>query len=282
MQRIGADDLLTVAVADLPELCRNFRVSADGTLSLPMLSEKIPVSGKFTPEVEKEISEALVNEQILVRPVVAVSIAEYRSAPVSVLGSVRNPITFQAFGDIRLLDAVTRAGGLTDQAGPEILITRTDANPGGDSGPLIQRIPVKGLIDRADPNLNIRLYGGEEIRVPEAGRVYVVGNVRKAGVFPINDNGDVTVLKLVSECEGLLPYASKKAFIYRREYGQEMRTEIPVDVPDILKRKTPDVRLQANDILYIPDEKGKRMTVQTLEKAAGFGIGTISGYLIWH
>ena len=281
-QAIGPNDLLWISVEDCPELTRNFRVSSTGMLALPLLHEKIQVTGKYPAEIENAITEALVKDDILVRPVVTVSVAEYRSVPVSVLGAVKRPITFQAVGNITLLDALTKAEGLTPDAGPEILVSKPHRAEDGESTGLVQRIPVKGLIDEANPLLNVRLFGGEEIRVPPAGRVYVVGNVKKSGSFPIQDGNDTTVLKVIALSEGLMPYSNKEAYIYRREGGKENRDEIAVDLNRILERKAPDVRLQANDILYIPDNKGRKLAAQTLDRIAGFGTSTASGVLIWH
>jgi len=280
LQRVGPDDLLSISVADCPELTRHFRVLGDGTLTLPLLKEKLPVNKKLPSEIEVQISEALVREQLLVRPVVSVSVAEYRSLPVSVLGAVRHPLTFQAAGEVTLLDALTRADGLTQEAGPEILVSSSRGGLRGGNG-LIQRIPVKKLIDEADPTLNLRLHGGEEIRVPEAGRVYVIGNVKRTGAFPIADGNDTTVLKMIAMTEGLLPYTSKGAFIYRHEAGKNGRSEIPVELARIMTHKSPDMPLEANDILYIPDSKGKRLSAETLRTLTGFGVSAGTGLLIW-
>jgi polysaccharide export outer membrane protein len=276
-QKIGPGDLLSISVADCPEMTRNFRVSADGQLSLPLLQDKIRAAGKEPDELEAEVSEGLVRDQILVRPVVSVSVVEYRSVPVSVLGAVKKPVTFQAVGYTTLLDAITRADGLSPEAGSEILVSRPTI-----ADTLVQRISVKGLIDDADPSLNVRLYGGEEVRVPPAGRVYVLGNVKKSGSFPVTDNNDTTVMKVIALSEGLLPFYSHQAFIYRREPGKSARDEIPVDINDIMRHKSPDLQMEANDILYIPDNHGKRLAAETLERIAGFGSSTASGLLIFH
>jgi polysaccharide export outer membrane protein len=281
-QKVGPNDLLSISVADCPELTRNFRVAADGTLLLPLLANRINVAGKYPPEIETSITQALVNDQILIRPVVLVAVAEYRSVPVSVLGAVKRPMTFQAVGNVTLLDALAKAEGLTQDAGPEILISKSEPGADGKSSDVVQRIAVKKLMDDADPAVNIRLQGGEEIRVPPAGRVYVLGNVKKSGAFPIADGNDTSVLKIIALSEGLMPYSSKDAYIYRREGGKDGRNEIPIPLDRILQRKSPDVQLQANDILYVPDNKGKRLTVQTLERIAVFGASTASGVLIWH
>jgi polysaccharide export outer membrane protein len=282
IQRVGPDDLLSIAVANSPELTRNFRVSADGTLALPMLRQRIMVAGKDTPEIEKLIADELVREQILVQPVVTVSVSEFRSRPVTVVGAVRHPITFQATGNTTLMDALTRADGLSDLAGTDILVSHSHDLGDTASGQLLERISVHQLIDEADPSVDIRLYGGEQIRVPFAGRVYVLGNVKKSGAYPILDNDRLTVMKLLAESEGLTPYAKKQAYIFRKEQGKASRDEIEVPIHDILNRKAPDVSLQANDILFVPDAKTRRVTEETLMKAVSFGIGTASGYLIFH
>ena len=75
-QRVGPDDLLSVSVADCPELTRNFRVLGDGSLALPLLKERIPANNKLPEDIEVEISDALVKEQLLVQPIVSVSVAE--------------------------------------------------------------------------------------------------------------------------------------------------------------------------------------------------------------
>jgi hypothetical protein len=89
------------------------------------------------------------------------------------------------------------------------------------------------------------------------------------------------VLKAIALSEGLLPYTNKQAYIYRREAGKSSRDEILIPLNRILDHKAADVALQANDILYIPDSKGRKMTAQTLERIAGFGTATASGLLIW-
>ncbi len=280
-QKVGVDDLLSISVADSPELTRTFRVAADGTLPLPMLKEQIEAAHKYPAEIEKEITAALTDEDVLVRPIVSVSVVEYRSRPVSVMGAVRYPVTFQALGNVTLLDALTQAQGLSPEAGPEILVSRTHSGPNGSSTDLVRRIPVKGLIDAANPLLNIKLYGGEEIRVPEAGKVYVVGNVKQPGAFPVHDGTETTVLKVLALSEGLLPFATKQAYIYRREAGTNNSNEIPIELNQIVERKSPDVPLKPNDVLYIPDNKHRRMTMATLDRLVGFGSATASGLVIW-
>src|ERR1022692_2263092 len=279
-QAIGANDLIAVSVYDAPELTRTVRVSADGFVRLPMLKQRVKAQGLMPGELESAIAKALQDEQIIVDPFVTVTVAEYNSHPISVAGAVKLPLTFQATGPVTLLEAITRAGGLSPEAGAEILVTRTQPGPDGTASALVQRILVKGLIDAADPALNIVLNGGEEIRVPESGKVYVIGNVKIPGAYPVGDGTETTVLKIMALSQGLMPYAAKEAYIYRRE-GNGSKNEIPIPLSKIMERKAPDTPLLANDILYVPDNKGRRMTLGALEKAMMLvgGVGAAAIYV---
>lgn len=280
-QKIGPNDLIAVSVYQAPELTRTVRVGSDGLIRLPMLRQKIKAEALLSSELEETIATALREENILVDPVVTVTMVEYHSRPISVVGAVRRPVTYQAIGPATLLDALARAEGLSPEAGPEILVSRTQ--PGEDGRPTVitQRIPTRSLIDEADPALNLKLFGGEDIRVPEVGKIYVVGNVRHPGAFPVHDTSGTSVLKLLALAEGLLPFTGKQAYVYRREPAGGNRSEIEVEISKIVERKAPDVPLQPNDILYIPDNKGKKLAANLVDRLAGFGSSTASGVLIW-
>ena len=134
------------------------------------------------------------------------------------------------------------------------------------------------MIEKADPAANVILEGGEEVRVPEAGRVFVVGNVKKPGAFPVGDGAGTSVLKALALAEGLAPYSAKLAYIYRPADGGKQ--EIAVPLRKIMERKAPDVVLAAGDIFYIPDNRSGRVTASVIEKAVSFAAGTASGALI--
>jgi len=273
VQPIGANDLLAISVYDSPELTRTVRVEEDGTLRLPLIRRSITAGGLRPADVEKAIAAALKEEELINDPLVKVTIAEYYSRPISIMGAVRKPLTFQAHGPVSLLEALARAEGLGDFAGLDILVSRT--------GQPVLRVPVQGLIDRADPALNIKLYGGEEIRVPEADKIYIAGNVRKPGAVPVRDKTDLTVLKMVALAEGLAPYAAKQAYIYRKSEVPPGKKEITVELEKIMKRQAPDVPLEASDVLYIPDNTRRRAQMTVLDRIVLFGSTAGATALVW-
>lgn len=267
--KIGPNDLLALSVYDAPELTRTIRVGPDGRIELPMLKQPIVAEGLLPTELETAIAGALKSEDILVRPLVTVTIMDYNNRSVSVMGAVHKPLTFEVIGATRLMDALARAEGITTDAGPELLLSRA-----GESG--VRRFNVKQLLSGSDPSLNVPLEGGEEIRIPEALKVYVVGDVKKPAAIPIRDTSECTVLKLLSMTEGVTQYAQSVAWIYRIDPDSKERKEYPIQLRKILARKSPDVNLMPEDILYIPDAANKRAAIETGKILMTFGSGTLS------
>ena len=254
VREIGPNDVLQISVYDAPVLSGSVRVSADGTVHLPLLKTPIKVAGMLPREIETAVGAALKDGHIILDPIVTVSVVEYQGHPINVIGAVRAPVTFQAYGYVTLLDALTRAGGVTEDAGNEVLIIKPGLN-GKGSDPLgTRRIKLKSLLDGSDPEANPELKGGEDIRVPEADRIYVVGNVHRPGAFMVHDGTDASVLKMLALSEGLTKYAQKTAYIYRGDPGSTDRKEVAIEINKILQRKAPDVPLRPNDVLYVPED----------------------------
>ena len=178
-QPIGPSDLIVVSIYNQAALSRTVRVSTDGLVRLPMLKQRLTASGMLPGDLENAIADAYQKEGILIDPQVTVNMAEYHSRPIQVGGAVRKPLTFQAEGPTTLLEAINRAEGVTDLAGPDVLVTKSEIGPDGKKqAPITRRITAKALFETGDAAANLMLTGGEEVRIPEAGRVFVVGNVK--------------------------------------------------------------------------------------------------------
>lgn len=276
---VGPGDLVAISVAGSAEFSRSTRVTADGQLMLPLLRVGVKVVGMTPARISQAVSAELVKEKLLVEPIVSVAVLEYRSRRVSVVGAVRMPVTFQAVGEMHLLDALARAQGLSPDAGPEVIVSFR-ANSDGEKAPL--HVPIRTLLAAKDASMNIALVGGEEIRVPEAPKLFIVGNVKLPGSYPLADPDGSTVLKALALSQGALPFSAKRAYIYRLISDSGKREEIPVELREILHRKAPDVTLQANDILYVPDNPKTKLTAGALDRMTGFGSSIASGLILWH
>jgi polysaccharide biosynthesis/export protein len=271
-QPIGASDLVRLTVDDSPELSQTFRVDQHGNLNLPLLNKPIPAAG-LTPDVLRDkIAAALKAQHLLVNPIVDVSVVEYRSRDVTVAGAVKTPMTIQELGNLRVLGALSQAGGLLPEAGPEIIVEQANGSA--------QRISVRQLFDGLHPQLNIPVTAGGQIRVPQCEQVFVVGDVKRPGAFPYQDMHDTTVLKLLALSGGLDSFSRNKAYIYRTESGNLQKTEIEVPLRRILDRKSEDVKLAPNDILYVPTNGKLKASASVLNHVSGMGNAAVSA-AIW-
>jgi polysaccharide export outer membrane protein len=274
---VAPGDLLFVYVSNSPENTRSVRISADGTISLPSLKNPVQVTGLLSTEIEKVIVSALIVNKILVEPIVSVSVVEYRSKPITVVGAVHDPVTIQAIGNLHLLDAIAKAGGLAPEAGSLILVSKPGINGAADS---VQQIPTLALMGKPESLLNLSLTGGENIRVPVAAKFYVVGNVKTPGSYPMTD-GATTVLKALALCQGTLTFTQPEAYVYRADPDTQARHEIAVPLRRIMRRQAADFPLEADDIFYVPDSPGKRLTARVLERVAIIGGSTASAVLVY-
>ena len=105
---------------------------------------------------------------------------------------------------------------------------------------------------------------------PQAGEVLIVGNITKPGAFAVMAGGETTVLKMLAMAEGLTPFSAKQVFIYRRN-ASGSKNEIPIELGKIMDRTSPDAALLPGDVLYIPDNRGRRLDMGMVERLLMFG-----------
>jgi polysaccharide export outer membrane protein len=270
---------------DLPELTsRDARIGADGSLSLPHVGT-LSAEGLTTTALAKAIEARL--SDLMYEPQAAVTVVEQASRPVYVLGAVREPGALQMRGEMRLLEALSLAGGLNENAGHSLTVTRRlergalplpGAATDAEQRHSVVTIPVEPLISSSAPETNIELLPDDVISVMTADLVYVVGQVERAGGFVLKEKEAVTALKALALAGGLRPHASaKRAKILRRGAAGEQAEEVPVDLRAILDGKLEDIPLAAEDVLFIPKSGAK--TASSI--AADTVLSTLSGILIW-
>ena len=281
---IGSGDLLGVEVFDVPELSRDVRVNETGFISLPLIPVKVHVAGLTTFQLQDKLAELLQTNGLVSTPQVSVSLKEQHSQPITVIGSVKNPIVIQAARQTTLLQVLSQAGGVSEDASNVVVITRPPSTPGGPgetdaakvpSEPQTFMISLSDLLDTGNSTFNIPVLGGDVVSVPRAGIIYVVGAVQRPGGFVMqNDRDRMTTLKILSLAGGTTGSAKEtKAVILRKNLETGKRDEVPVDLKKVMQLKTEDVMLQPSDILYVPDSSGKK----ALHRAGDVAIGLTTG-----
>jgi polysaccharide biosynthesis/export protein VpsN len=112
---IGPDDVFRMQIVGEKDLPEEYQVSSDGTVDVPYV-HRIQAAGLEPQELAKQIREKLVSEKILRDPSVIVTIKEYRSKKLTVLGQVQKPGSFPFTTGMTLLQAVSVSGGFTSIA----------------------------------------------------------------------------------------------------------------------------------------------------------------------
>src|SRR3984957_11308128 len=140
-QPVGPDELLALSVYDSPELTRTVRVDVNEHSRLPTVKDPTQAGGRVPSQVESAIAQPLMKDKVLVDPIVTVTIVEYQSRPVNVVGAVKIPLVFPATRPIPLLDATAGGGGMQEDAGWDIVVSRQAARDGKPARET-QTIPV--------------------------------------------------------------------------------------------------------------------------------------------
>lgn len=283
---LGPNDQISVQVVELPEFqAKSYRVDADGSVDLP-IAGRMQAGGLTLAQFEAQLTNRL-KAQVL-NPHVSADLVESKSEPVSVMGWVNAPGTQQIDGSKTLFDVIAGAGGLKQDAGDVVTVTRLKNEgplnlPGvtvdPTTGRLSAAVNAHDLIELHKPGVNIQMRPHDEVFVSAARVMYVIGNVRKPGGFTLSGKRPVSALEALSLAEGLAPDASPKgARILRRISENDLkRKQIPINLKRILQGKAEDVQIFPEDILFIPDSHAKVVA----GKAAETALATISGVIIW-
>jgi polysaccharide export outer membrane protein len=254
---IGAGDLLEMSVFDTPELSGKLRVSNTGDISLPLVGS-LHVEGMKADAAQALIRQRYIDGGFVKDPQVTLFIAEYATQGVSVMGEVKSPGIYPAFGSHRLLDYLSVAQGLTPMAGTRVTITHA-AHPDEP-----QHIKMTASA-APQPANNPEIMPGDTIFVERTGLVYVVGDVARPGGFPMDHDQQLSILQAVALAQGTLPTAAKSSAKLIRTTAQG-RQEIPLNLKKILQSKETDIAMQDNDILFVPSS-GAKAALKGIEAA---------------
>jgi polysaccharide export outer membrane protein len=121
---IGNGDVLSIEVFDVKELSRDVRVSQTGTIGMPLVPVRLHVSGLTELQAEQKITELLESNGLVSHADVSVTIKERKSKPITVVGAVAHPLVYQADSQVTLLEVLAEAGGLSNDAGGQVIVTR--------------------------------------------------------------------------------------------------------------------------------------------------------------
>ena len=288
--RVSPGDVLDIQIEDAPELSKIYRVNASGSFTLPLFGS-INCQGLTAEMLAEQIEKRLRADDYLKTPQVTVLVKQYNSQTFYVHGEVRQPGVYQIEGRPVLLKLISMAGGFTEKRGGTIYLLQPDrekkvatagaslatakadalnntqtfsstdkvTNEGeAQSDYVLNKIKISDML-RGDPKYNPRVEPDAVVYIPEADVFYVGGEVNSPGSFTIKEAA--TLRQAMSLAKGPTAKANlSKGVIFREKPGTTERDEIAVNIDAVMKGKVPDIMLQPNDVIVLPDSKIKSIT----------------------
>jgi polysaccharide export outer membrane protein len=251
---VGGYDVLSIAVYEEEDLSREaVRVSGDGYISFPLIG-RLKVDGLTTSEIEKMISLLLAKEQYLLDAHLSVMVTEYNSKRFLVLGAAKNPGSYPLRARERVLDAISKAGGIDlAQAGKKGMIIRTE-NPNTEhERKIVINLDLQGLLKGSDQISNIFMAEKDTLFVPKAEHFYLIGQVQRPGSYPLAEK-DISLVEAISMAGGFTQIAARnRSRIIRVDNGVEKIIEVRVDDITEAGKKIQDVLIQPDDVIVVPE-----------------------------
>ncbi len=267
--KIGPGDLIQVTIFEDPDLSGNYRVDQNGDATL-LLVGHVHVAGLTADDAASLIDKTYVENQILSEAGARanVFIAEYATQGITVSGEVKVPGVYPALGVRKLHDLIVAAGGTSQTAASDVIITRKDdpAHP----------ITVDYNPEALKPVIpDVQIFPGDSIVVPRAGIVYVVGNVTRSGGFVLDGRDQLTVEEALALAGGSshAPDLKHVQLVRTLDDGRKEMITLPVD--RILKGRAPDVAMKDGDILYVPTSNLKLASFQAINDMVSLGTSFI-------
>jgi polysaccharide export outer membrane protein len=271
---IGPGDALDISEFHTPEFRSFVRVSESGAVRLPLIDE-VRIAGMDEQAAAQAIEAALKDKGMLLHPQVSVLVTMYAGQDVSVLGEVARPGVYAYTLHHRLLDLISAAAGLSQNAGRLVNVFHRD-----DLKTPHAVVLDPGGTDQSSDH-NPELSPGDTVQVSRAGLVYVIGDVVRPGGFPVDPAQGLTVVQALSLAWGPTQNAgATKALLIREQKGG--RTLVTLNLRRMIHGQDPDQPIFDRDILFVPDSVAKNMWNRTMEAAIQSAIGvTIYAGLVY-
>ncbi len=257
---LGSNDQITIRAADAEELnAQPYRVDEAGDVTLPLVG-KIRAAGLTVSELQAALVVEL--RKYIQNPQAEITVVQFRSDPVFVVGAFLKPGIYPLQGRRKLLDLMTTVGGLQTTASRRVRVTRrlefgkiplAEALEDPRARVSTVEINLNRLMETVNPAEDIEIEPYDVITAQPAGKIMVSGEVTAPGAFDLNERDFLPVVQVLSLAGGLTPNAAPdKARILRPVLDTTRRAEIPVDLRLILQGQANDVPLMANDLLVVP------------------------------
>ena len=260
--RLGGGDIVSIAVWEEPDLTGDFKINSNGTLVINWL-DPIDVSGLSVEDAKVKILDVLSKKYVKNPKITSMSIKEYSSNKVLLMGEVKKPGDYKIDGETTLLKVILSAGGPNPTAADDVILIRNAESKGqsvnSNSDNLTKEtFSLHQLMAGKEPSQNVKLINSDVIYIPsnagvtEAGSiesgVTVLGAVNKMGIYKLKDG--YTAMNAIIDAGGFTKFASKNRTVLVRGKGSDKKT-ITVKMGDVMEKgdKKKDLTLEPGDII---------------------------------
>lgn len=233
---VGEGDVLTITVYDNPDLETTARVTGDGAILFPLIGQ-VYVQGLTIGQISEKISKCL-SDGYIVNPQITIFIKEFKSNKATVMGEIKQPGLYELSGRTSMLELISKAGGLTDNAGDKAVVKRTLPNKEEKT----ITVDLKRLVQKGDATQDVQIMNGDSIFITKAGVFYVTGEVSRPLAYRYEEG--TTVIKAITMAGGFTEKASTiRVRIVRKVDGEEK----------VLKNVDMDLLILPDDVIVVPE-----------------------------
>lgn len=235
---VGVGDVLAISVYDHPDLEITSRVDGDGSISINLIGQ-VKIDGLTTSEISKKLTSRLADGYII-NPQVTVFIKEFRSNKAIIMGQVARPGLYELHGQMTFFELLSKAGGLTKEAGDKATIKRKKSTADQREDTIV--IDLKNLTEKDDTFNDIIIGRGDNIYIEKAGVYYVTGEVKRPDVYRYEEN--INVIKAITKAGGLTDLAAQNDIkIIRKDNDSEK----------VFEKVSMDETVLPEDVIVVPE-----------------------------
>jgi polysaccharide export outer membrane protein len=205
---LGPDDVVEVEVLGPAGFKQRSKIGVDGNITLPFVGA-VPAAKRTSLQLGEDVKAVLEKGGFFINPIMRVEIVGYASRYVTVLGQVGSPGLVPVDRPYRLSELLARVGGVRPDAADYAEITPEKGET--------QKYSIKAAAT-GDPSQDPVVPPGARLFVRQAELVYVSGQVRAPGAFPIAS--EMTVRMLIAKAGGLTDIGSERSIKVTHKDGK--------------------------------------------------------------
>jgi len=252
--KVGGYDVIDILIYEEPDLSReNVRIDAKGYISFPLIG-RVKVDGLTTSEIERLISRKLVEGNYILDAHVTADVKEYNSKKYIALGAVGRRGTYSLRAKERVLDAISKSGGIDfEQGGKQGMIIRTLNPDTSKETKIVIMIDLPGLLEGGVQESNILLQDRDLLYIPKPDYYYIIKHSGGGGKYPYVDK-NITIVEVIASAGGFeITDARNSTYVIRVEDGVEKIYKIKVDAITKSGKRKQDFLIRPDDVIVIPE-----------------------------